>query len=110
MTERLRELIDEVVWSTDDTQCVTAQTRIIIKKHVLPMAWPGPILSSLRDWAEKQAQSHGDKASKLDSVILGMIKHNVVVSSVQVLCDHHRRISGRYKTVLSFIWMLRVAV
>ena len=104
MTEKVRELIDEVVWSPDDSKNVRTQMDIIIEKHVIPMVLSTLALKSLHKWAEEQAKIHDDQASKLDTSIAQMKLNQIDCTSVKNLRDHHVRISSRYNTAAFKIW------
>jgi len=107
MTEKVRELIDDVVWSTDDSVNMGAQLDKIINDHVVPMVFPAHALKTLQEWADAQSKIHADKASKLLKVNLAMTKRKEQVASVWVLINHHNRISTRYFIAATRLLMRR---
>ena len=104
MTEKVRELIDEVVWSPDDLKHVGAQIDKIINEHVVPMVLSAHALKNLHQWAEEQSEIHNDKTSKLSTTITHIILSGADCKSVANLRDHHWRISTRYAKAAIRIW------
>ena len=106
MTEKVRELIDEVVWSPDDSvdKNVGSQLDKIINDHVVPMVLPALALKNLHQWAEEQSKIHNDKTSKLGTTITQIILSGADCKSVANLRDHHWRISTRYAKAAIRIW------
>jgi sugar-specific transcriptional regulator TrmB len=96
MTDRIRELLDEVVWSADDMISVSTETKIILARNLNVMLYASPTLNALKDWTRKQIKAHEDNVLKLSTSIL----RGTDCSSVKALRDHHRRICTRYSTVL----------
>ena len=96
MTDRIRELLDEVVWSADDMISVSTETKIILARNLNVMLYASPTLNALKDWTRKQIKVHEDNVLKLSTSIL----RGTDCSSVKALRDHHRRICTRYSTVL----------
>lgn len=96
MTDRIRELLDEVVWSADDMISVSTETKIILARNLNVMLYASPTLNALKDWTRKQIKVHEDNVLKLSTSIL----RGTDCSSVKALRDHHRRICSRYSTVL----------
>lgn len=96
MTDRVRELLDEVVWSADDMISVSTETKIILARNLNVMLYASPTLNALKDWTRKQIKAHEDNVLKLSTSIL----RGTDCSSVKALRDHHRRICTRYSTVL----------
>ena len=105
MTKRVRELIDEVVWSTDNSKGVHTQMDTIIGENVVPMVLSKLAFKSLHDWAEEQAKIHDGKASKLSTSITQMLLNQIDCTGVKNLRDHHVRISSRYDTAKLNIWL-----
>jgi hypothetical protein len=99
MTEKVRELIDEVVWSSDKTRDVIEETNRILNQHVAYMLVMGPTLSYLQEWAREQDSLHEAKVDKLDAVITHMISSKLDFTGVKTLRDHHLRLCLRYLTV-----------
>ena len=98
MTDRVRELLDEVVWSADDTVSVSTETKTILAQNLNVMLYASPTLNALKDWTRKQIKAHEDNVLKLNTSISMM--RGIDCSSVKALRDHHRRICTRYTTVL----------
>jgi hypothetical protein len=94
MTERVRQLIDDVVWSTDDKKIVFDETEKILKEHVAPMIGQWRALVDLRDWASENSKSHKAKASKIDMNVNGSDSNGLLK-----LYNHHWRIHHRYDCV-----------
>jgi hypothetical protein len=99
MTDRIRELLDEVVWSADDMISVSTETKIILARNLNVMLYASPTLNALKDWTRKQIKAHEDNVLKLSTSILRAKD----CSSVKALRDHHRRICSRYSTVLMML-------
>ena len=99
MTENVRELIDEVVWSLDKTVSVIAETDRVLDQHVAYMLLMGSTLNYLQEWAQEQDSIHEAKVKKLDTVITHMISNRLDFTGVKTLRDHHLRLCLRYLTV-----------
>ena len=103
MTERVRELVDELVWSPDDTKDIVTEANKILNEHVLYMLRMSPTLNSLTEWTMKQIETQNKKITKLDLVIAHMTRDSVDCTGVTSLRKHHSRISWRYKTVQNIV-------
>ena len=99
MAAKVQELIDEVVWSSDKTGSVIAETYRILNQHVAYMLVMGSTLNYLQEWAKEQDSFHEAKVKKLDTVITHMISNKLDFTGVKTLRDHHLRLCLRYLTV-----------
>jgi hypothetical protein len=99
MTDRIRELLDEVVWSTDHTISVSTETKAILNQNLNVMLFAKPTLNALKEWTREKIKIHEDNVLKLNTSILRATD----CSSVIALRDHHRRICTRYSTVLMML-------
>jgi hypothetical protein len=108
MTAKVQELINEVVWSSDQTVSVGVETKKILDQHVYYMLRLGPTLISLIEWTTEQITIQNGKKSRLEDSITQMTRNKVDCASVVALRDHHNRISWRYKTVQDTVCLWKI--
>jgi hypothetical protein len=107
MTAKVRELIDDVVWKTEEDTVgnVLKEMGRILRDHVAPMIGEERALADLEKWAIEQRKMHKAKASKIDTNVRGCDS-----SGLEKLYNHHWRIHNRYNCVAIAICSRRMRI
>jgi hypothetical protein len=106
MSAKVRELIDDLVWSNRRFANISNEVNKILKSHVLSMLLPACVIGELHCWAAEQRDIHDAKALKIQTMLVGM--HTLDCTGVTKLRDHHMQIAKNYQTVSTEIFLFNI--
>ena len=97
MAAKVRELIEELVWSDITFPDLSHQVKKILFAHVWPIIMPARVMEELHEWVSEQTLSYDAKKSKINAILAEMSAPDS--AGVIMLRDHHWRIAKNYYTV-----------
>jgi hypothetical protein len=94
MAAKVRELIDDTVWSDKPLAIISNEVREILDVHVWYMIQPGCVVRDLYEWTSEQIMIHNAKGSKIQAIIDQM--NTLDSAGITKLRNHHWRIANNY--------------
>lgn len=101
MAEALKEKVEQVIW--DAEKDAFQSVRALILEEMKYRIYPG-IIWDLKKWAQSKTEEHRDAQGRIEKILLAVKMnvedHQYQCLSLQKLIMHHRRIAGRYSSVV----------
>jgi hypothetical protein len=101
MAEALKEKVEQVIW--DAEKDAFHSVRALVLEEMKYRIYPG-IIWDLQKWARSKSEEHRNAQGRIEKILLAVRTnvedHRDHCQSLQKLVMHHRRIAGRYNSVV----------